>query len=215
VRETAERGAETANTVTETSGANKVPIVDEAVRGVNATAHSLVKTATEAAKTEASAHPSPGPQTGEQTAGRRTEGLAPLDGRIGPPSPAPSPTDPLALSAPRGEAPLVVADNASANTLTVGTAGAHPRTNLLPSGLPSAGVEPTPAGSPGDVPSLPSPPVGTAASPSPGGGFGASFLLLGLLALFAWAAPRTPPRFLTTAAGYRPASVVCALERPG
>jgi hypothetical protein len=213
VRESAGRSVETVKVVAEASGASKVP-VEDTVRGASATVDSLANAAGEATKTDASALPAPGSHTGEEAAVKRSEGPTPRHGRIGPPSTAPSPTDDLALSVPRGETRLATPGHASAITAAAGAVDIHPATDqssFEPSG-DAAGA--TPMGSQ-RAPSLPPPPVGTAALPSSGGGFGSSLLVLGLLALFVLVAPRTPPRLLSAGARYRPVPFVCALERPG
>lgn len=212
VRDSTGQATAAIDAAAESSSAAHVPIVEDSVRRAGATAASLADGATAGASTDAPPpHSSPAP---DRMAGERQAGAAPHRDRVGPPSPPRPASSAFAWELPRGEIHFFAPGDASAPFSLLAADSAQPASPSSASALPADDVARVPAPS-RNVPS-PAPPVGAAvSSPLGGAGFTSFVLLLGLLAVFALAVPRTPARLLAARCRYRPAVFVCALERPG
>jgi hypothetical protein len=193
-----------------------VPIVEETTRRANAVASSAANAAAEGTKTDGAPQQSPSASgMDDRTKGKAATGPVGRRGQIGPPSPQLA-DDALAWSwsaspPPSGAVHLFTSPkDASSLSFDAEILRATETSTSMPPDKPGR-VAPT-------VPRNAAPPaplVDASASSGLGAGFGSSILLLGLLALFALAAPRTPPRLLAAGARYRPDPFICALERPG
>jgi hypothetical protein len=211
VREPAHQAAEAVDAVAEGSSVTHVPIVEDSTRRGGEVAGSVVESVAEGTGTAEAPRDSQDPGAGTGTSRKGKAGPAPPSNRAGPPSPSPQPAgSALPLSIPQVEGDLLAPKTGSAVAFVYDARGAM---GALVSAFSEDDAGRPPAGS-RNAPPLPSP-VGIAASSPLGGGSGSSILLLGLLAVFTLAAPRTLPRLLPAAARYRPARSICALERPG
>jgi hypothetical protein len=222
VREATDQGTAAVDVVAKSTGATHAPIVEDAVRRGGRAANSLVEAAAEQTKAAGTAQPSPRDRgAGERSAAPAAAGAAGQESPVGLPSPPPpQPTgDAFSWSRPLALVEIQMTTPGHA----FGSPGAFGN-HSAPAGVRWAGKA-SASTPPGDgepktptVPPTPrplAPPAEAAFSSTPGGGFGLSLFLLGVLAIFALAAPRSPPRFLSVGTRYRPTSFACALERPG
>jgi hypothetical protein len=208
VREPAHQAAAAVDAVAEDGSVSHVPIVEDAARHGGEVASSSLGTVAAGTGTSGAPQHSRDPNTGgPRSPAKGDTGPAPRSDLVGSPPPARSA---LLWSIPQAELDLTAPGDTSFFTRILDLPGG---TAAPTSTLPGDDAGRGPAGSP-NAPSLPSP-IGTAASSPLGGGFGSFVLLLGLLAVFALAAPKTPPGLLTAAVRYRPDPFICALERPG
>jgi hypothetical protein len=210
VREPAHQAAAAVDAVAEDGSVSHVPIVEDAARHGGEVASSSLGTVAAGTGTSGAPQHSRSPITdGPRSPAKEDTGPAPRSDLVGPPSPPPA-RSALLWVIPQAELDLTAPGDTSFFTRILDLPGG---TAALTSTLPGDDAGRGTAGSP-NAPSLPSP-IGTAASSPLGGGFGSFVLLLGLLAVFARAAPKTPPGLLTAAVRYRPDPFICALERPG
>ncbi len=210
VHDTTHRVTETVDAAAKTAAVTKVPLVEDNTRSASSAVHSLVDDHAEGAEEKIASQQSQTSGATTPNADEREAGATPRRGRVTSPPSTPHAADgafswsvPQAESGPSGRAEATVAALHQAPNPIASTSA--------PSGG-NAGPAPTPSP---DVPPSPAP-LGAAVSSAPGAGSTAFFvLLLGLLAVFALAAPKTLSPLSTNAAGCRPAEFVCALERPG
>ena len=207
--------AETVDAAAATAGVTEVPLAGDSARSAGSAVHSLVGETAEGVAGKAAPHqPHPSGAAAPNADGRET-GAAPRRGQVtSPPSSTPHAAN-GAFSWAVPQAKLNPSERADTTVATLAS-GLHQAPGLVAStSTPNGGnAGPAPTRSP-DVPSSPAP-LGAAVSSAPGTGSTAFFiLLLGLLAVFALAAPKALSPLLTNAVGCRPAEFVCALERPG
>jgi hypothetical protein len=229
------QAAETVDAVVRDSGVagvTHVPVVEDIARHAGAATSSLTDGATGVTKIDAAPrHPSPLPDIGDQgagdisiqTTGKGEAGPAPHEDWVGPPSPwlSPSPSprsanETIAQPFTRGGVRLAPTFRGASAALPFAGADLRLTLDASVSTLPGDDAGRTPA--PARHTPTPVPPPLSAALSTPLGGAGSAFfvlLLLGLLAGFALAVPRTPARRLATGCKCRSALFVCALERPG
>ncbi len=217
VSEPAHQAVETVGAVAKDGNVNRVPIVGDVARRAGDEAGLLTESAAQGTRTDAAPRrPSSVPDSGNRTAGEGRGEPAPRSGRAGPPAAVPGPANgTLARPVPRQEILFVTSGDGS--TLPFALEDGRRSLNVTVVTPPSSGDAPRSDPPSRNTPSpSPAPPVGAALASSLGGaGFAFSVLLLGLIATFALAAPRSPPRRLAAACRYRSALFVCALERPG
>jgi hypothetical protein len=213
VRRSVERVAETTATV---GSATHVAAVDETTRRVAAAGSTGADAIGHIAPGQQAGAAVSAPDSGEARAveqGSREREIA------GPLPPLPSMPDRVeAFAAPRIDLGLIAAAGTATGGGLLTVATSLPAVaDLQAEAAPSAPTHPRPDGGlrlRSEGPPAPPPAAATAAS-TPGGGFGFSIFLLGVLALFALLAPKTPPRLLRAGPRHGSAAFVCALERPG